>query len=260
MAANPTTIIPKIGNLPVDAHHIWFYGYIGFFFLSIIYILNTALFRFTSIPTSGIYTLALTAVLTSLGINLGQTVKTFSFTVDTLYKAMECDSLPYLMLTLVMLTTPPAPIAVLPMVIYAAYHIVSFVQNDQKLSRHPKWKQYGEPLSIKLLSIQQSAMVFAAHLEVTTLPWLILSFILQRGASLLQVLTYAQFLSWQFMTSERVKVACIQWDAAITEGVKHPSCPPFVKQAEKYIRSAVKTIGQQFPQVRMAAAPSRKSD
>lgn len=247
--------IPHLGPIPLDAHHLWFYGYLAFFLAASTYILNTALLRFSFVPSAGVYSLGISALLTSLGITLGKTVKSFSLSLETLDRALQCDSLPYLVLALMLLATPPAPTAVLPLLIYACYHLISFMQNDPKLSRLPQWKQYGEPTALKLLSLQTSAMVLAAHLEVLTMPWLILSFLLARGASLSQIISYAYFLRWQNASSERVKAACQQWDAAITEAIKHPSCPPTIRNAERHIRNTLTTINRQLPS--MVSARSR---
>jgi transmembrane protein 33 len=242
-----TSSVNKIGPFNLNSHHLWFYGYVLFFVSGLIYVLNTALLRFSFINSHLLYILGLTALLSSLGITLGKTVKSFSLTMETIERAFQCDSLPYLVLALVLISTPPAPTAILPLLIYACYHAISFIQNDPKLSRNRYWKQYGEPSSIKLLSLQTSSMVLAAHLEVLTLPWLILSFILQRGASFTQAIAYAYFLRWQYYSSERIRSACWQWDAAIKETIRHPSCPPAVRNAERYVRSALVSFGQQLP-------------
>ena len=246
-ASAPILNVPHVGPVPIDAHHLWFYGYLAFFLSGLTYLLNTALLRFSFVPSAGVYSLGLSALLTSLGITLGKTVKSFSLSFDTMERALQCDSLPYLVLALVLLATPPAPTAVLPLLIYACYHIISFVQNDAKMSRLPQWKQYGEPAALKLLTLQTTAMSVAAHLEVLTMPWLVLSFILARGASLTQIISYAYFLRWQYSSSERVRDACGQWDAAIADGVKHPSCPPAIRNAEKQIRSVLSTVNKQIP-------------
>ena len=239
--------VSKIGPLNLSSHHLWFYGYIIFLLSGMVYVLNTALLRFSFINSNLLYILGLAALLSSLGITLGKTVKSFSFTMDTLERAFQCDSLPYLVLALVLISTPPAPTAILPLLIYACYHAISFIQNDPKLSRNRYWKQYGEPSAIKLLSLQTSSMMLASHLEVLTMPWLILSFILQRGASFTQNLSYAYFLRWQYYSSERVRSACWQWDAAITEAIRHPSCPPAIRSTEMYVRSGLMSFNRQMP-------------
>lgn len=252
-AASSGTAVPSaqmkkmVGPVPLDAHHVWFYGYVAYGACALLYVLNVSLLRFPFLNNSALYTISVLSLALSLAITVGQYVRTWTPSWDTLDRVMRCDSSPYLALAFLLLTTPPCPVALLPMLVYALFHVIAFCQNDPVVSRSVQWRVKGEPIALELQKLQPAMLEVAAHLEVLTLPWLLLSFVLRRGASLMQIVGYVQFLKWQSTSiattnsggSERVVQAMRQWDRTIDALAKHPAAPALIKALHRHYRTSV---------------------
>lgn len=233
-----------VGRL--DQQRTWGLAHLAFLLLAAVYIVNLVVFNVKLFGAS--YRLSMLALVVAYGIAIRRHVGAhFAADMATAERVFTYDGAPYFALSLMWWVMGGAPqaITLLPLAVYSAFHVVACAKDDAEVKRSGEWRQWGEPLCMRLMAHQSTLLYAAAHLEIFALPFMLLSWLFGRGTSFLQVVFYFQLLRWQYTVSPKIRSAVKQWNGAWEQLIQHPSCPKKVRAADRWVRKQLAMAIQQ---------------
>jgi hypothetical protein len=226
----------------MDMQRTWGLSHVAFLLFSCLYLFNTFILSIPILSVS--YRVAMLCLLGGYGIALkrhlgGQA----GLDMVTLERAFSYDGMPYFCLALMWWAmSRPATITLPFLMVYSVFHGVAWAKDDPRIRQTVEWRQWGEPLCLSLTAHQPTLLFVAAHLELTALPYMTLTWLISSRPSFSQLLFYCQFLRWQHSISPKIRAATKQWQSAWDAAIHHPSCPKSVRQMDKWCREQMKMV------------------
>lgn len=250
---NPTELLADLAQRAtkfastMDLQRTWGLSHFAFLCFAAVYLVNAVLFGSRLLAVS--YKLAMLCLLAGYGIavrrHLGPDA---AMDMVTLERAFSYDGTPYFCMALMWwVMGRPVMVTVLPLMVYSLFHAIAWAKDDARVKQTAEWRQYGEPLCIRVSANQANLLFVAAHLEIFALPYMSLSWLVSRnhgGPTFSQLLFYVQFLRWQYSCSPKIRLAAKQWDQSWTALIQHPSCPKRLRAADRWCRDQLHSFNQ----------------
>jgi len=188
----------------MNIQFVWFVGHFitvfcsGFYFLSAIYK-----------PFLSFYKKAYVGVLLSYGIVLYRLYGVPKLNKMYWLRLTNDESLQYMLLAFVWMTSPPMLVLLLPYALYSTFHVLEYIISNLIPQFLPNPNESQKALITKIRNIintyQPASTQFVAKLEVVGILPLLLFMIFLRRASFIQPFIFIQFLRFRYISSPSIQ-------------------------------------------------------
>jgi len=210
------------------------------FFANISVILHSILYVIPLIDTSaGNYRRALFSAMVTYGIVLFSTFNRFpGFSLEAWSPIFMNENTHYFLMCLIFVNTPmPISIGLIPLVIYAFYHVLDNTRGY--IQKYPKVESYAA----KAKQFQTQGLLIVAQLEIFVM--LLLLFLLFTGSgSIISVFMYFQFLQYRYVSSTYSKLIWGNYSTKLDGWVNYPAVPALVRTIYFKVKGLLARVGQ----------------
>jgi len=188
----------------MNIQFVWFVGHFITVFCSALYFLS-AIYK----PFSSFYKRAYVGVFISYGIVLYKLYGAPKLNKMYWLRLTNDESLQYMLLAFVWMTSKPMLVLLLPYALYSTFHVLEYIISNLVPQFLPNPSESQKALITKIRSIintyQPASTQFVAKLEVVGILPLLLFMVFLRRASFIQPFIYIQFLRFRYISSPAIQ-------------------------------------------------------
>lgn len=206
---------------------IWFGGYTSFLVCASLYFLNT--FLWIPVPfEKRLYFFSLLSLVLCFSTVIYKSYGVPKLTAKYFQDLLLDSNAQYWFLCLALSFQPESFVALIPLYIYSIYHVLGYLGSKA-------------PFVTVLFSVQPQALSIAARFEIYALLHLTWIWLMGRG-SLIMIVTYMQFLRFQYIVSTKTRIAFQQFRIQLDQLTAHPKCPSIIRIVYEKIRELVSKL------------------